>query len=840
MPRKKTKQPKKIDGSKKEVKLATTDRIQPLPIVEEMQKSYLDYAMSVIVARALPDARDGLKPVHRRILYTMWESGLKSNAKFRKSANVVGGVMAHYHPHGDSAIYDSLARMAQDFSMRYPLVNGQGNFGSMDGDAPAAMRYTEAKLQPLAEEMLYDIDKDTVNFVPNYDGAKKEPQVLPAKLPQLLLNGTVGIAVGMATTIPPHNLGELIAGIDLLLEKPNSTVDDLVKLIPGPDFPTGAQIFDQAALKEAYVTGRGKAVVRAVAEIEEAKRRKDEFDIIVTELPYQVNKANLLEKIADLVKVKKIEGIRDLRDESDRDGVRVVIELKKGSYPKKILNQLYKHTQLQDTFHFNMLALIDGLQPRILNLKSALEEFIKHRQIVIKRRTEFDLAKAKDRAHILDGLMLALNKIDAVIKTIKAAKDNDDAKTKLVKKFKLTQVQAQAILEMKLRQLASLEQLKIETELKEKRKLIKDLTILLKSQKKMNQLIQDELKEIGAKYSDERRTKIIPHAVDNFSQEDLIPDESTIVMLTQDGYIKRLPPETFRTQARGGKGVVGLNTREEDTVEHFFSTTTHKDILFFTNRGRVFQLKAYEIPVASRTAKGQSIVNFLSLSPEEKVSSVLPLNQIVQARYLIMVTKNGVVKKVELEQFKNVRRSGLIAIKLKTDDLLEWVSPTTDKRDIMLVTKAGQAIRFKERNLRPMGRPAAGVRGIKLKKTDLVVGMCIINTQDIKLKLKILVVTENGYGKMTNVKEYRSQTRGGTGIKTVAVTNKTGSLVASFAVDPQNLPDEKKGDLVIISEKGQVIRLPLKSVSTLGRSTQGVRLMKFKEPGDRVASVTLV
>jgi DNA gyrase subunit A len=840
MPRKSAKQPKKTDSSKKETKLATTDRVQPLPIVEEMQKSYLDYAMSVIVARALPDARDGLKPVHRRILYTMWESGLKSNAKFRKSANVVGGVMAHYHPHGDSAIYDSLARMAQDFSMRYPLVNGQGNFGSMDGDAPAAMRYTEAKLASLAEEMLYDIDKDTVNFVSNYDGAKKEPQVLPAKLPQLLLNGTVGIAVGMATNIPPHNLGELIAGIKLLIEKPNSSIDDLVKLIPGPDFPTGAQIFDQTALKEAYATGRGKAVVRAVANIEEAKRRNDEFDIIVTELPYQVNKANLLEKIADLVKTKKIEGIRDLRDESDRDGVRVVIELKKASYPKKILNQLYKHTQLQDTFHFNMLALVDGLQPRVLNLKSALEEFIKHRQVVVKRRTEFDLTKAKDRAHILDGLMLALNKIDAVIKTIKAAKDNDDAKSKLVKKFKLTEVQAQAILEMRLRQLASLERLKIETELKEKRQLIKDLTALLKSQEKMNGLIQDELKEIDEKYSDERRTKIIPHEVDSLSQEDLIPDEATIVTLTQDGFIKRLPPETFRTQARGGKGVVGLSTREQDSVEHFFSTTTHKDILFFTNRGRVFQLKAYEVPVASRTAKGQSIVNFLSLAPEEKVSSVLALNKIAQAKYLIMVTKNGVVKKVELKQFKNVRRSGLIAIRLKTDDLLEWVSPTSDKRDIMLVTKAGLAIRFKEQGLRHMGRPAAGVRGVKLKKDDEVVGMCIINTQDTKLKPKILVVTENGYGKMTAVKEYRSQTRGGTGIKTAAVTSKTGSLVASFAIDPQNLPEDKKGDLIIISEKGQVIRLPLKSVSTLGRSTQGVRLMKFKESGDRVASVTLV
>lgn len=810
-----------------------------MPIIEEMQKSYLDYAMSVIVSRALPDVRDGLKPVQRRILYAMWDSGYKANAKHRKSANVVGQVMAKYHPHGDSAIYDALARMAQDFSMRYPLVNGQGNFGSMDGDSPAAMRYTEAKLHALAEELLFDIEKNTVDFAPNYDGTQKEPKVLPAKLPQLLLNGTVGIAVGMATTIPPHNLGELVEGITLLIDDPDTTIDSLVKVITGPDFPTGAHVFDKQALKEAYATGRGKVVVRAVAEIQESKR-KDEFNIIVSELPYQVNKANLLEKIADLVRNKKIDGIRDLRDESDREGVRIVIELKKGSYPKKILNQLYQYTQLQTSLHFNMLALVNGIQPRVMNLKSLLEEFIKHRQVIVKRRTEYDLQKAKDRAHILEGLMLALNKIDAVIKTIKQAKDNDDARIKLVKKFKLTEIQAQAILDMKLRQLASLERLKIETELKEKKKLIKELTELLKSQKKMNSVIKDELKEMKDKYDDGRRTKIIANAVDKFSQEDLIPDEATIITLTRDGYIKRLAPEIFRTQSRGGKGVLGLTTREEDMVEHFFSTTTHKDLLFFTNRGRVFQLKAYEIPVASRTAKGQSIVNFLQLGPQETVSSVLPLNTISDAQYLVMVTKQGVTKKVELDQFSNVRRSGLIAIRLKPGDLLEWVAPAKDKQDVMLVSKMGQAIRFKEKNLRPMGRPAAGVRGIKLKKDDEVVGMCVVDTGNNKLNTHVVVVSENGYGKMTPTKEYRAQTRGGTGIKTSAITKKTGSLVASFAIDPQQLPEDKKGDLIIISQKGQVIRLPLKSVSKSGRSTQGVRLMKFKAAGDKVASVTLI
>lgn len=817
-------------------------RIEPLGIVEEMEKAYIDYAMSVIVSRALPDVRDGLKPVHRRILYAMWDIGLKSTAKFRKSANVVGEVMAKYHPHGDSAIYDAMARLAQDFSTRYQLVWGQGNFGSMDGDAPAAMRYTEAKLQKLAEEMLFDIEKDTVDFSPNYDGTQKEPRVLPAKVPQLLLNGTVGIAVGMATNIPPHNLGELIDGTVALIENPETTIDDLVKLIPGPDFPTGAQVFDKDALREAYATGRGKTVIRSVTDIVERKGKKDEYDIIVTEIPYQVNKATLLERIAELVKTKKLDGIKDLRDESDRDGVRIVIEIKKGAFPKKILNQLFKHTQLQDSFHYNMLALVDGIQPRILDLKSILEHYIEHRRIVVKRRTEFDLEKAKNREHILEGLMLALNKIDAVIKTIKEAKDNEEAKSKLMTKFKLTEIQAIAILEMKLRQLAGLERLKIETELKEKQKLIKELEALLKSKQKMDNLIVTELTDIKEKYADERKTKVIPHAVDKFSHEDLIPDEPTIVMLTQDGYIKRLPPDTFRTQTRGGKGVAGLTTREEDVVEHFFSTTTHKDILFFTSKGRVFQLKAYEIPVASRTAKGQGIVNFLQLGPDEKVSSILPLDQIEKEKYLAMITRQGTVKKVPLDQFKKVRRSGLIAIRLKGEDELEWVKPVADKDEVMLVSKLGQAIRFKEKELRPMGRPASGVRGIRLKKADEVVGMCIIHNGS-KAKQYVLVVSAHGVGKMTDVEQYRAQSRGGSGIKTMNVTAKTGDVVTSFAVNEDDIKDTEegnKGDLIIISRAGQVIRLPLKSVSKLGRTAQGVRLMRFKAEGDTVANVTLV
>ncbi len=612
-------------------------------ISDEVQQSYLDYAMSVIVSRALPDVRDGMKPVHRRVLYAMWDIGLRANAKFRKSANVVGEVMAKYHPHGDSAIYETMVRMAQDFSLRYPLVKGQGNFGSMDGDSAAAMRYTEAKLSAIAEEMLFDIDKNTVDFIPNYDGAHKEPKVLPAKLPNLLINGAQGIAVGMATTIPPHNLTEIVDGTLHLIDNPDCEIEDLLKFIKGPDFPTGGIIYNINDLKTAYATGRGGIVCRAKTNIEETKTGM--FRIIVTEVTYQTNKATLLEKIAELVKDKRIEGIKDLRDESNKDGVRVVIELKKDAYPKKILNQLFKHTQLQEAFHFNMLALVDGIQPKVLNLKSILEEYIKHRQIIVTRRTQFDLDKAKDRAHILEGLVLALAHIDEIIATIKKSKDKEEAKINLIKKFKLSDRQAVAILEMRLQQLANLEKLKIEAELKEKQKIIKELEAILKSPAKILSIIKDELIELREKFGQPRRTQIVAHGVDSFTMEDLVPNEETIIMVTSDGYIKRLPPDTFKTQSRGGKGVIGLTTKEEDAIEHIFLTSTHNDILFFTTKGRVFQLKCYDVPQASRTAKGQALVNFLQLSQSEKVSAIVPSSEIKGDKILLMVTEKGIIKK---------------------------------------------------------------------------------------------------------------------------------------------------------------------------------------------------
>jgi len=813
-------------------------KIKPRPISEEMQESYLDYAMSVIVARALPDVRDGLKPVHRRILYAMWNIGLRAAGKFRKSATVVGEVLGKYHPHGDAAVYDSMVRMAQDFSMRYPLIHGQGNFGSMDGDGAAAMRYTEAKLSAIAEEMMFDLEKNTVNWQPNFDGSQKEPKVLPAKLPNLLLDGTMGIAVGMATEIPPHNLSELVDGICYLADNSEATVEDLMKFVKGPDFPTGGIIYNIEDIKQAYATGKGGVVMRAKTEI--IANKNGTFSILVTEVPYQINKAVMLEKIAELVKDKKIEGIKDLRDESNKDGVRVVIELKKDSYPKKILNQLFSHTDLQTTFHFNVLALVDGIQPRVLNLKMVLEEYLKHRRAVIKRRTEFDLERTKERVHILEGLMLALSKIDVVIKTIKESRDKEEAKINLIKKFKLSERQALAILEMKLSQLANLEQLKIETELKDKKKIIEELETILKNPKKITSIIKDELIKIKEKFGDERRTQIIPRAVGEFSQEDLIPDETTIVMITRDGYIKRMPPETFKTQGRGGKGVVGITTKEEDVVEHLFTTTTHKDLLFFTNKGRVFQLKTYEIPVASRVAKGQSIVNFLQLAPQETVSAILYLDGKEKFESLMMITKKGTIKKTELTEFKNIRRSGLIAIKLKNGDLLDWVKPVLDKDEILITTAKGQAIRFKEKDIRTMGRAAAGVRGIRLKNGDGVVTMNVITPSDIKDKVKSLVVTENGFGKMTDINEYRLQSRGGSGIRTAKVTPKTGKVVWSTTLNPDKLMENVSGDLLIMSDKGQTIRLSLKSVPNTGRDTQGVRLMRFKEADDKAASVTLV
>lgn len=810
--------------------------VEDQPLIEEMSKSYLEYAMSVIVSRALPDVRDGMKPVHRRILYAMWNIGLKSSAKFRKSATVVGEVLGKYHPHGDSAVYESMVRMAQDFSMRYPLVRGQGNFGSMDGDSAAAMRYTEAKLSAISEEMLFDIDKDTVDFIPNYDGSHKEPRVLPAKLPNLLLNGTMGIAVGMATNIPPHNLRELTLAIDHLITNPEATVEDLMQFVKGPDFPTGGVIFDKKAILEAYATGKGGIVLRGKADIEEQKGGN--FQIIVSEIPYQVNKADLVEKIADLVKDKKIEGIKALRDESDKDGVRIVMELKKDSYPKKILNSLYKHTALQSTFHLNMLALVDGIQPKVLTLKMILEEYIKHREEIVRRRTQFDLNKAKDRAHILEGLMIALKNIDEVIKTIKASKDKEIAKDNLMKKFKLSERQAVAILEMRLQSLANLERLKIEQELKEKLALIKELEAILKSVARIRQIVRDELQALADKYGDNRKTTVVPHGVGEISMEDLVPNEETVVMMTRDGYIKRLEPDTFKVQARGGKGVMGLTTKEEDTVEFMFTSQTHNDVLFFTTKGRAFQLKVYEIPQASRIAKGTPVVNFLQLTGGEQISSILPLDKTVFSKYLFFATEKGLVKKVELAAFANVRRSGLIAIKIKDDDKLIWVKPTSGSDHIQLITANGQAIRFKETDVRDMGRGAAGVHGIRLHKDDKVVGIGIAKTdKEKKRNYQILTIMANGFGKRTELSAYKVQGRGGSGIKTAKVTDKTGRLTNAFLVNADSMEGR---DLIIISEKGQVIRTPFKSVSVLGRDTQGVRIMRFKEEADRVAGVTWV
>ncbi len=850
----KTEQKKKIEKNaknKEEIKLKKENKSSQIingqqktefgivtarPIVTEMERAYLDYAMSVIVSRALPDVRDGLKPVHRRILYAMWNIGLKSSAKFRKSATVVGEVLGKYHPHGDSAVYDSMVRMAQDFSMRYQLVRGQGNFGSMDGDGAAAMRYTEAKLAPISEELLLDIEKNTVDFSPNFDGSHKEPRVLPAKLPNLLLNGTMGIAVGMATNIPPHNLTELINAISHLIDNPDITVEELMEFVKGPDFPTGGIIYNKKDILQAYATGKGGIVIRGRAEIEEVKNGS--FRIIISEIPYQVNKASLVEKIADLVRDKKIEGIKDLRDESDKSGVRIVIELKKDTYPKKILNSLYKQTQLQDTFHVNMLALVDGIQPKVLTLKMVLEEYIKHREEVVKRRTQFELDKAKDRAHILEGLLIALKNIDAVIKTIKASKDKEVAKINLIKKFKLSDRQAQAILEMRLQNLANLERLKIEEEHKEKIKLIKELEAILKSRKKMLDIIKNELKEIADKFGDERRTQVVSHGVKDFSMEDLVPNEEAVVVMTRDGYIKRVAPDTFKVQARGGKGVIGLTTKEEDTVEFLFTTMTHGDLLFFTTRGRVFQLKAYEVPQASRTAKGIPIVNFLQLLGEEKVTSILPLDKISNSKFLFFATEKGLVKKVKLEAFDNVRRSGLIAIKIKDEDKLIWTKPTSGKDHIQLITSNGQAIRFKEEDVRDMGRNATGVRGVRLKADDSVVGMGVIKTDKEKLKkYQLLTIMKQGFGKRTPLNLYKVQGRGGSGIKTAKITKKTGKLINAFVVNSDIMKDK---DLIIISEKGQVIRLPFKSVSKLGRDTQGVRLMRFKNEGDNVACVTWV
>ncbi len=806
-------------------------RIESRNITDEVKQSYLDYAMSVIVGRALPDVRDGLKPVHRRILYSMWSTGLRSSAKFRKSATVVGEVLGKYHPHGDTAVYDTMVRMAQDFSLRYPLIWGQGNFGSMDGDRAAAYRYTEAKLKAIAEEMLVDIEKDTVDFIPNFDGVHEEPVVLPAKLPQLLLNGTVGIAVGMASNIAPHNLNELVDAICFQIDNPECDVDDLMQFIKGPDFPTGGIIYSTKDIRETYATGRGPIISRAVAEIVETKAGA--FQIIVSEMTYATNKATLIEKIADLVKEDKIQGIRDLRDESDKDGVRIVIDLKKDAFPQKVLNKLYTLTDLQKNFNVNMLALVDGVDPQILNLKSILEHYIVHRERVVTRRSEYELQKAKDRAHILEGLKKALDHIDEIIKTIKQSPTKEEAHANLMKKFKLSDKQAAAILEMRLQTLAGLERKKIEDELAEKLKLIAYLEDLLKHKKKILALVKTELVEVKEKFGDERRTKVMKNGIGEFRQEDLIPNEEAIVTLTDDGYIKRMNPTVYRVQKRGGKGVIGATTKEEDKIAKVLTIATHDNLMFFTDTGKVFQTKAYEIPESTRTAKGQAIVNFLQLSNEEKITAMIALGKDDASKFLFMTTTDGTVKKSKLEEFSNVRRSGLIAINLEKGDTLNWVAPTTGTDEVIITTETGQAIRFKESDVRPMGRSAAGVRGIKLRTGDHVVAMDVVEKGGKDREL--LILSENGFGKRSDLKHYKIQKRGGSGIKTMNVTAKTGKLVGAHITTESDV----EADMLVTSEKGIIIRVPFQSVPLLSRVTQGVRVMR-PQAGDRVGAFTLL
>lgn len=807
-------------------------RLQELS--EEIQKNYLDYAMSVIVSRALPDVRDGMKPVARRILYSMWRMGLRSSAKLRKSAHVIGDVLGKYHPHGDMSVYDALARLVQEFSLRYPLIQGQGNWGSIDGDSPAAMRYTESKLARIADEMMIDIDKETVAMRDNYDGTRQEPTVLPAKLPQFLVNGTLGIAVGMATNVPPHNLTEVCDASIHLVEHPDATVEDLMQFVKGPDFPTGAAIYNKQEILQAYATGKGSIVTRALADIEEDDRGSHR--IIVREIPYLVNKSTLLTKIADGVKEKRLEGIRDLRDESDKDGVRIVIELKKDAYPRKVLNRLFAITDLQKTFHVNMLALVDhGRQPRVLGLKEVIAEHIEHRRVIITARTEYDLRKARERAHILEGLKKALDHINEVIATIKKSKTREAAHANLRQVFRFSDAQATAILEMRLQTLAGLERQKVEDELKEKKELIKELESILGDPKKVLKIIAADYRELKQTYGDERRTRVFAQAIGEFSQEDLVPDDPTIVIITRGGYIKRIATSAYHVQGRGGKGVRGMTTKEEDVVDIFLATTTHKELLFFTNQGRVFATKAFEIPATTRTAKGQALQNFLELAPEEKVTAVqaLPASE-AEGRFLVMATRAGLIKKTPLDAFANIRRTGLKAITLKAGDQLEWVGLSSGSDEVLLVSHRGQAIRFGEGDVRPMGRTAAGVRGMRLSRGDVVVAMHVIPGAEDKNR-EVLVITEQGLGKRTPLHEYRIQGRGGSGIKTAKVTAKTGSVVNAAIIDTTIMADL---DVLIISEKGQVIRIGASSVSEQGRSTQGVRMMRPDEDSGKIATFT--
>jgi DNA gyrase subunit A len=861
-------------------------KIKPVEITSELAKSYVDYAMSVIVARALPDVRDGLKPVHRRILYAMHQMGLTHTSSFSKSAKVVGEVLGKYHPHGDIALYDALARMAQDFSLRYPLIRGQGNFGSVDGDPPAAMRYTEVKLAPIAETMLADIEKDTVDMFDNFDATLKEPVYLPALLPNLLLMGSEGIAVGMATKIPPHNLAEVVDAVVAVIQKGNVisdvkaaeesadfvikkinlvasgeekkvdenlspaevsfnseiTLDELIKIVPGPDFPTGATIYDADSIKDVYSSGRGKIVVRGVAEIQEGKMGKQK--IVISSIPYQVNKSELVRKIADLVRERKIVGIADLRDESDKEGLRVVVDLKRDAKPKAVLNNLYKHTKLQSSFPANFVALVDGT-PRTLNLKEILVEYVKHRQRVVTRRTIYELTEAKKRAHILEGLKIALDNLDAVIKTIRGSRTQEDAKNNLMKKFGLTDIQATAILDMQLRRLAALEREKIEKEYEEIKKLIDQLVAILKDPKKVLAIIVKEIGQLKDKYKDARRTKIYKQKIGEISAEDLVPKEDTLITITKTGYIKRVPRHTYKTQRRGGKGVVGMTTKEEDEIEHLVTATTHDTVLFFTNKGKVYGTKAYEIPETSRQAKGQAVVNILNIEQGETIMSVLPMSE--KGKNLIMATSKGVIKKTQVSEFKNMRASGIIAIRLEPDDSLVSVHETRGSDHVFLLTKKGKSIRFPEANARAMGRATSGVMGIRLEKEksgkllDSVIGMEVFPAEHSKSSDKrrknfrdILTISENGLGKRTPIRLFPMQKRAGKGVKAAVINTRTGELSSEALVT------ERVEQVVITSKFGQVIKLPLKNIPQMGRATQGVILMRFANKDDGVAAMTVL
>jgi DNA gyrase subunit A len=797
-------------------------RIQEVNISKEMKSSFLDYAMSVIVSRALPDVRDGLKPVHRRILYTLYELGMTPDKPYKKSSRVVGNVTANYHPHGDVAVYDAMVRMAQDFSYRYPLVDGHGNFGSIDGDSPAAMRYTEARMAPITLELLRDIQKDTIDFGPNYDGQQEEPLVLPSRFPNLIVNGASGIAVGMATNIPPHNLREVIDGILLLLENPDATIEDLMRIIKGPDFPTGGIILGTDGIRKAFRTGRGSIQIRAKTRIEEAGNGK--MRIVVEELPYQVNKAKLVEKIAELVREKKIEGITDLRDESDRNGMRVVIELRRDINPRVILNNLYKHTSLQSSFGVNMLALVNG-QPRVLNLKQVLVHYIEHQVEVIRRRTQYDLNKAEERAHILEGLRIALDRIDEVIQLIRSSATTAEARTGLMERFGLSEKQAQAILDMRLHRLTGLEREKIEAEYQELQKTIAELRAILADEAKIRGVLRDEISEIKEKYGDDRRTKI-KIDVDDIAEEDLIPEDEVAILLTQRGYIKRMPLSTYRAQKRGGKGITGMGTREDDLVQHMFVTHSHNHLLFFSNKGKVYRLKAYEVPELGRTARGTPVINLIQIDPDERIEAVIPVKDFMDNQFLFFATAEGVVKKTALSEFENIRRNGLFAINLREGDELVSVRLTDGNQEVIMGTRQGMSIRFHESEVREMGRSATGVKGITLGEDDRVIEMDIVIPDK-----DVLIVTRNGYGKRTPLEEYRVQSRGGKGIKTLSITEKKGDVVAHKVVSD----DE---DLMIVTQAGIVIRLKITDISVLGRYAQGVKLISLD--GDEVSAVARV